>query len=170
MGEKELLLLHAKPKLLKVWEDLVPKLSSHLKKHHIYHLVLFKSSDSNCNAALSESALGGAAAIIKKRFVAERTHTETSVSYFIGVWVEERHTEKEQSWNNRSKSSTGVKKTQYFGRQERRTLELCLDVGTTGCRGSSHSEAFISWYVMTTVHFKSPEALCLLSIRGMWRE
>lgn len=54
----------------------MPKLSSHLKKDHIYHLVLFKSSDLNCNAALSECALGGAAAIIKERFVAERTHTE----------------------------------------------------------------------------------------------
>lgn len=52
------------------------KFSSHLKKDHIYHLVLFKSSDLNCNAALSECALGGAAAIIKERFVAERTHME----------------------------------------------------------------------------------------------
>lgn len=52
------------------------KLSSHLKKHHIYHLVLFKSSDLNCNVALSECALGGEAAIIKKRFVTERTHAE----------------------------------------------------------------------------------------------
>lgn len=54
----------------------MPELSSHLKKHYIYHLVLFKSSDLNCNVALSECALGRAAAIIKKRFVAERTHVE----------------------------------------------------------------------------------------------
>ncbi len=58
-GEKKLLLLHAEPELLKVWEDLVPE-------HHIYHLVLFKSSGLNCNVALSECALGRAAAIIKR--------------------------------------------------------------------------------------------------------
>lgn len=71
------------------------KLSSHLKKHHIYHLVLFKSSDLNCNVALSECALGGAAAIIKKRFVAERRHAERTrrkllFHILLGFGVKER--------------------------------------------------------------------------------
>lgn len=142
------------------------KLSSHLKKHHIYHLVLFKSSDLNCNVALSECALGGAAAIIKKRFVAERTHAERKRRKLLF------HSLLGFGWKKgtviKSRAETidrGVLlelKTQLFGRRETRALELCLDVGTAG-----HSEAFISCCVTAAVRFKSPEALCLPSIPEM---
>ncbi len=105
--EKKLLLLHAEPELLKVWEDLVPE-------HHIYHLVLFKSSDLICNVALSECALGRAAALIKREICSGKNACreeaeETSVLYFSGVWVEESTVIK--SWNNRSRSAPGVKNT-----------------------------------------------------------
>lgn len=48
---------------------------------------------------------------------------ETSVLYFIGVWVEERHSDKEQSWNNRSRTATGVKKNTRVW--QRRILSRC---------------------------------------------